>query len=162
VPGCDDVAMGAITTGGVEFWDRSTLAAFQVPAVRIDDVVRRERAELARCECAYRGVRPFPVLHGKTVLIVDDGIATAFTMQAAIRAVELKRPRSIVIAAPVASSEAVQSLSREAAAVITVVTSERTFTVGDYYRDFRDTTDEEIRAFSAHSPDDEPSLETAA
>lgn len=162
VPGREEIGMGAITTGGVEFWDRSTIAAYQVPPVRIDDVVRRERAELERCERAFRGVRPFPLLHGKTVIIADDGIATAFAMQAAVRALELKRPRSIVIAAPVASNEAVQSLSREVAAVVTVVTSERPFTVGEYYRDFRDTTDEEIRTLLAKSPNGHTGPQTAA
>jgi predicted phosphoribosyltransferase len=162
VPGQEELAMGAVATGGVEFRDPATIQVFQISPAQVDDVARREREELERREREYRGSRPFPSLEGKTVILVDDGIATGSTMRAAIRAVKMKRAQSVVVAAPVASSEAVETLRREVFAVITIVTSVRLFSIGEYYRDFRQTTDQDVRSLLKQCSDDDTGPKTAA
>ena len=145
VPGHEELAMGAIATGGIEYRDESVIASLQVPPVRIADVVRRERTELARRERAYRGDRPFPRLAGRTVIVVDDGIATGSTMRAAVRALRTRRPAAIIVAAPVASESAIEALSPDVTAVVTLLIPEDFFAIGQFYEDFGQTTDEEVK-----------------
>lgn len=162
VPGQEELAMGAIATGGVEFHDAAIIAAFEISPAVIDGVARREREELERREREYRGSRPFPSLEEKVVILIDDGIATGSTMRAAVHAVKLRRARSIVIAAPVASTEAVENLARQVFSVVTVVTSERLFSIGEYYRDFCQVSDEEVRTLLKQCSDDDTGRKTAA
>lgn len=151
VPGHEELAMGAITIGGVEYRDESVIASLAVPPTSIAEVVRRERAELARREHAYRGDRPFPRLEGRTVIVVDDGIATGSTMRAAVRALQTKRPAAIIVASPVASASAMLALQPEVDAVVTLLIPEDFFAIGQFYDDFSQTTDEEVKALLARS-----------
>ncbi|MBL9209080.1 MAG: hypothetical protein JNL92_01355 [Opitutaceae bacterium] len=144
VPGHEELAMGAIAAGGIEYRDESVIASLQVPPARVAEVVRRERAELARREKAYRGDRPFPPLAGRTVIVVDDGIATGATMRAAVRALQTRRPAAIIVAAPVASEAAIQALAPDVTAVVTLLIPEAFFAIGQFYEDFGQTTDQEV------------------
>lgn len=149
VPGQEELAMGAIASGGIEFRDTAIIAALNLSEASIKAVLERERAELHRRELLYRDRRPEPCLTDKIVILVDDGIATGATMHAAVRAVQTRRPQAIVVAAPVASTEAADSLRQEASAVVTVLTTPRLFAIGQYYRDFPQLADEEVQALLA-------------
>jgi putative phosphoribosyl transferase len=151
LPGNEELAMGAITSGGVEFHHQSVLESFQVSADALARVVQRERAELARRERAYRGDRPFPAIAGQTVILVDDGIATGSTMHAAVRALQLKHPAAIVVAVPVASEAAVNSLRLSGAQVITELIPEDFFAIGQFYRDFTQTSDADAERLLAEA-----------
>jgi len=151
VPGHEELAMGAITIGGVEYREESVIASLHIPPASIAEVVRHERAELARREHAYRGDRPFPQLAGRTVIVVDDGIATGSTMRAAVRALQTKRPAAIIVASPVASESAILALQSEVDAVVTLLIPEDFFAIGQFYDDFSQTTDEEVKALLARS-----------
>ncbi|MBL8978103.1 MAG: phosphoribosyltransferase, partial [Gemmatimonadetes bacterium] len=104
----------------------------------------REVEELARRERIYRGGRPYPSLHGKTVLLVDDGVATGATMLVAVRAIRTLGPFAIIAVAPVMSKSAHAALLREADACVTVATPEPFHGVGEWYRDFDQTSDAEV------------------
>jgi len=145
VPGQEELAMGAIAAGGIEYRDEAVIASLQVPPASVAEVVRRERTELARRERAYRGERPFPSLAGRTVIVVDDGIATGSTMRAAVRALRTRRPAAIIVAAPVASESAIQALAPDVTAVVTLLIPEDFFAIGQFYEDFGQTTDEEVK-----------------
>lgn len=151
VPGHEELAMGAITIGGVEYREESVIASLHIPPASIAEVVRRERAELARREHAYRGDRPFPQLAGRTVIVVDDGIATGSTMRAAVRALQTKRPAAIIVASPVASESAILTLQSEVDAVVTLLIPEDFFAIGQFYDDFSQTTDEEVKSLLVRS-----------
>jgi len=144
-PHNEEVALGALASGGV-------LVRTDVPgAASVDEaywraVIEREQAELQRRERSYRGDRPWPALAGRTVLLVDDGLATGATMLAAVRAVQAQAPARLVVAVPVASPEAVQLLAAEANEVRTVLTPAHFRAVGLWYRDFTQTTDEQVLA----------------
>ena len=163
VPGHEQLAMGAITTGGLEFRDKSVVSAFEISRERFDaavrreraELVRRERAELVRRERAYRGDRPFPSLRGQTVILVDDGIGADSPVRAALRALQLKHAAAIVIATPVATGQIVQALRREVADVVTVLTPEHLLAVAEFYDNFQPPTDEEVRELLAQ-PDLQP------
>jgi putative phosphoribosyl transferase len=150
VPGQEELAMGAVASGGIEFRDAMIIDGLRVPAADVDAVATHERAKLNRREVLYRGRRPEPALAGRTVILVDDGIATGATMHAAVRAVRTRHPQAIVVAAPIASAEAVDALRKEATAVITVLTSSRLISIGEYYRDFKPMTDQEVQCALAH------------
>jgi predicted phosphoribosyltransferase len=162
VPGQEELAMGALAGGGVEFRDSAIIEALSIPPEAITAAVQRERTELERREALYRGKRPFPALADRIVILVDDGIATGSTMRAAVRAVQSRHPRTVVVAAPVASTEAVATLQREGAEVVTVVTADHFFGIGEYYRDFRQLTDDAVRDILAQSADTQTSSKSAA
>src|SRR5216110_2422332 len=103
LPGQEELAMGAIASGGVRVLNDDVVGALGVPASVIDDVARREEQELRRREKAYRGSRPAPDLRGHVVILVDDGLATGSTMRAAVRAVKQMQPARVVVAVPVAA-----------------------------------------------------------
>ncbi len=151
LPGHPELAMGAITSGGVEFHHQSVLESFQVSPDSLARVVQQERQELARRERAYRSERPFPSIVGQTVILVDDGIATGSTMHAAVRALQLKHPAAIVIAVPVASEEAVSSLRLSGAQVISELIPEDFFAIGQFYRDFTQTSDADVKHLLAEA-----------
>lgn len=155
VPGHEQLAMGAVATGGLEFRDRSVISSFEVSREHFAAAVRREQAELIRRERAYRGDRPFPSLRGKTVILVDDGIAADSPVRAALRALQLKHPAAIVVATPVATDQMVQALRREVADVVTVLMPEHLPAVGEFYDHFQPPTDDEVRELLA-PPDVQP------
>lgn len=142
-PGQEEFAMGAIASGGVRYMDESALA-WPVAAAEVDAVVLREHAELVRRERLYRGQRPPLALEGRVLLLVDDGLATGATMHAAVLAVRAARPHRIVVAVPVASREAVQGIGAVADEVVCACMPEHFRAVGQWYRDFGQTSDEEV------------------
>ena len=144
LPGNEEFAIGAIATGGVTTLDRSTLDAVRVSNSTIDALIARERAELARRESLYRGHRPPLVVAGKTVILVDDGLATGASMFAAVTALRTLNPARIIVATPVASYEATAVLRTVADACLCAYMPGQLFGVGYWYEDFSQTTDGEV------------------
>jgi putative phosphoribosyl transferase len=146
----DVVAFGAVTSG-VEFHDQPVIAALGLTPAVIGDAVRRARITLEMQERAGHRRVSSPALEGRTVILVDDGIATGLTMHAALRAVKAQKARAIIIAAPVASIEAVDALRPEVDRIITVVTAERLCEVAGCFGHFPPPTDEEIKSLLARN-----------
>ncbi|HEU4722689.1 MAG TPA: phosphoribosyltransferase [Gemmatimonadaceae bacterium] len=151
VPGHEELAMGAIASGGVEMINPRTVRELQITPDEIRRVIDGERRELERRELAYRDGRPPADVRGKTVIVVDDGLATGASMTAAVTALRQREPKSIVVATPVASSSACASLRRIADACVCVLSPEPFYGVGMWYADFEQTTDDEVRALLAAS-----------
>jgi len=153
VPWQPELAMGAIA-GGTKVLDDQLIRELRISDEEVEAVVARERKEAARREKLYRSGRPAPNLFGRTVLIVDDGLATGSTMLAATRHVRERNPERLIIAVPVSSSEACSRLKREADACISMAMPEPFFAVGEWYTDFRQVTDSEVQATlkRSHSP----------
>ena len=149
VPGHEELAMGAIASGGEPMLNDETVRALRITPEQIAQVVALERAELQRREQEYRGTRAAPDLAGRTVILVDDGLATGSTMHAAALAVRAAGPARIIVAVPVASEDACEMLRDAADEVVAVTTPEPFYAVGAWYRDFTQTTDAEVRALLA-------------
>ena len=145
IPGHEELAMGAIASGGGRVLNDEVVRALNIPDRVIDAVAAREAQELARRERLYRGGRPPLDVRGRTVILVDDGLATGATMQAAVKAVRQQRPARLVVAVPIAPPETCEELRTEADEVICAVTPEPFHAVGLWYQDFSQTTDEEVR-----------------
>lgn len=145
VPGREELAMGAIATGGVRVLNRDVVAYLAIPQRIIDTVARQEQQELERRELLYRGERSAPELRGVTVILVDDGLATGSTMRAAIAALKKLEPGRIVVAVPVAPPSTVEELEKEVDEVVCLLTPEPFDGVGRWYQDFSQTTDQEVR-----------------
>jgi predicted phosphoribosyltransferase len=146
VPGHEELAMGAIAEGGFRVLNEDVISELGIPPATVDRVTASEAAELTRRERLYRGGLPTPDLGGKTVLLVDDGLATGSTMMAAVAAVRARAPASIIVAVPVASTDAVAALRRTADGCIALSTPRWFGGVGEWYADFRQTSDDEVRA----------------
>jgi predicted phosphoribosyltransferase len=145
VPGYEELAMGAVATGGVRVLNDEIVRGLGISEHEIDAAVARELQELARRERLYRGDRPPPDVAGRTVLLVDDGLATGATMRAAVAALRQQQPARIVIAAPTASPDTCEAMKAEADDVVCTMTPEPFFAVGHWYEDFTQTTDNEVR-----------------
>lgn len=145
LPGQQELAMGAIATGGVRVLNRDVVAYLAIPQRIIDAVTRQEQQELDRRERLYRGDRPAPELRGMTVILVDDGLATGSTMRAAIAALKKLEPARVVVAVPVAPPSTVEELVNEVDDVVCLLTPESFDGVGRWYQDFSQTTDQEVR-----------------
>jgi putative phosphoribosyl transferase len=145
VPGHEELAMGAIASGGVLVLDDGVLRWLGISEKQVERAVEREVDELRRREAAYRNGRPLPDLKGKTVILVDDGLATGASMQAAARAVRRHQPAQIVIAVPVASRATCDQFRDDVDEVVCAVTPEPFYAVGNWYEDFSQTSDEEVR-----------------
>jgi erythromycin esterase-like protein/predicted phosphoribosyltransferase len=144
-PGYEELAMGAVATGGVRVLNDQIVQHLGIPQYIIDAVAAREQQELARRERLYRGGRPPPDVRGRTIILVDDGLATGATMRAAIMALRQLQPARIVVAVPTASPETCEELKAEADDVVCAITPEPFLAVGHWYEDFSQTTDEEVR-----------------
>ncbi len=144
VPGHEELALGAIATGGALVLDRGLIAALGIPEEEITRVIASERAELSRRERLYREGRPLAVT-GKTVIVVDDGVATGSTMLAAITALAREEPARIVVAVPVAPPDTAHRLRREVDELVTLAEPESFGAVGFWYRDFSPVADAEVR-----------------
>jgi len=144
-PGCPELAMGAIASGGVEIVNAEVIQALHVPPLLLHEAAARERVELERRERAYRGDRPVPMVRRHTVILVDDGLATGSTMEAAIRSVRRLEPSAIVVAVPVAARETCERLRPLAEQLVCGHTPEGFRAVGDFYDDFSQTADDEVR-----------------
>jgi putative phosphoribosyl transferase len=151
VPGYEELAMGAVATGGVRVLNDQVVRALGIPDYVIDAVAEWEEQELARRERLYRGDRPPPDVRGKTVILVDDGLATGAMMNAAVQALREQQPARIVVAVPTASPETCERLKKEVDDVICAVTPEPFYAVGLWYENFSQTTDEEVRELLARA-----------
>lgn len=152
VPGQEELAMGAVASGGGRVLNPEVVAALgHFASIAIEQVTVRETEEVRRREEQYRGPRPFPELEGRTVILVDDGLATGATMRAAARAVRARDPYRLIIAVPVAPQSSCEEMQSEADEVVCAFTPEPFFGVGQFYCDFQQTTDEEVRELLARS-----------
>jgi putative phosphoribosyl transferase len=144
-PSQPELAMGAIASGGVRVLNSEVVEALAIPPEAIESVARTELEELMRREQHYRGTRPPLQVANKIAILVDDGLATGSTMRAAARALRQERASKIVVAVPVAAVQSCEALRREADEVICGATPEPFYAVGQWYRDFEQTSDEEVR-----------------
>jgi putative phosphoribosyl transferase len=147
VPGQEELAMGAVASGNVRVLQSDVVEAFGIPQSVIEAVTAEEARELARRERAFLGDRPSQQIRGRNIILVDDGLATGSTMHAAVRALKQQDPERIVVAVPVASSEACDEFKSEVDEVICLRTPETFYAVGLWYEAFRQLTDEEVREF---------------
>ena len=145
-PGHQELAMGAIASGGTRVINDEVVQALHIPQNVIDVVAEREQSELERREAAYRQGRPLTRLENRTVILVDDGLATGSTMKAAVQAVTQHKPARVVVAVPVGAPETCNALREFADEVICARTPSAFSAVGQWYRDFSQTTDEEVIA----------------
>lgn len=152
VPGHEELAMGAIATGGAMVLNEELLAQLLIEPTAVERVRERERRELQRREQAYRSGRPMPALQGRQVVLIDDGLATGATMRVAVKALRQYQPQRVVVAVPVAPPEAVAELEREADEVICLLTPTSFFGVGYWYEDFSQTSDDEVRTLLRAAP----------
>jgi predicted phosphoribosyltransferase len=144
VPGYEELAMGAVATGGLRVLNDDIVRGLGIREIEIDAVVARELQELARRARLYRGDRPPPDVGGRTMILVDDGLATGATMRAAVQALRQQLPARIVVAVPTASPDTCEALRAEANDVICAMTPEPFIAVGHWYDDFTQTTDDEV------------------
>jgi len=144
VPAHEELAMGAIASGGVCFLNQPLIKSLGIARRTIDEVIARERRELERREQAFLIGRT-PELRGRVVILIDDGLATGATMRAAVIAAREQQPARIVVAVPVAAGEIYREFQREVDEIVCVLTPEHLEGVGQWYEDFSQTTDEEVR-----------------
>jgi putative phosphoribosyl transferase len=145
VPGYEELAMGAIASGGVRVINEEVVRQLDIPGEVIDLVAAEEQRELERRERAYRDDRPPPDVKGRTVILIDDGLATGSSMRAAAAALRKQGPARIVIAVPVAAAQTCDEFREEVDEILCAVTPEPFRGVGLWYQDFSQTTDEEVR-----------------
>lgn len=145
VPGHEELAMGAIATGGVRVLNREVVDALNIPPDVIDRVAEAEQHELERREREYRDDWPFPDVRGKTVILVDDGLATGSTMRAAVEALGQLSPGKVIIAVPTAPPETCEEFAQIVDQVICLITPEPFYGVGLWYREFPQMTDDQVR-----------------
>ena len=148
VPGHEELAMGAIASGGVRVMNRDVLDYMSIPLQIIDRVAEHEQRELERRELEYRGARPPLDVRGKTVVVVDDGLATGSTMRAAVNALRKMEPRAVIVAVPLAAKSTCEDFRRDPAVdeIVCLRTPEPFQAVGLWYEDFAQTTDEQVHA----------------
>lgn len=143
-PGHPEFAIGAIASGGVQVLNQDAIADLRIPPELVEQVAERERVELERRDKAYHIDRPHTPRHGKTVIVVDDGLATGSTMEAAVLALRQHHPAKIVVASPVAAIESCQRLRAVADEVVCAQTPEPFKAVGLWYQIFDQTSDGEV------------------
>lgn len=149
VPGRAELAMGALASDGTCVFDRGTIASLRIDQHDIDEIVQREMEEVRRRERAFREERPQAEVAGKSVILVDDGLATGATMRAAATALRKRDPAEIVVAVPVAAYRTCRSLEDVADRVVCPYTPEPFVAVGCFYEDFEQTRDDEVRSLIA-------------
>lgn len=154
VPGHEELAMGAIASGGTRLLNESVVRALRIKPEIIDQVAQTEQAELERREREYRDDRPQPDVRGKTIIVIDDGLATGASMRAAVVAIRRRRPARLIVAVPVAAASTCEEFRCEVDEVVCAFTPEPFHAVGLWYEDFSQTTDEEVRNLleRAHDP----------
>jgi predicted phosphoribosyltransferase len=145
VPDQPELAMGAVATGNTRVLNEDIVRLLHIERQSIERITQRERAELLRRQQAYRGERPEPVLAGRTLILIDDGLATGATMRVAVAAVRQQRPHKVVVAVPVAPPETASLMSAEADELVCLMTPEPFRAVGQWYIQFDQTSDEEVR-----------------
>lgn len=145
VPGHSEYAMGAIASGGFIFLDRGIVQELGISRAQVDAVIEAETAELERRERTYRDNRPPPQIGGRTIILVDDGIATGASMKVAVQALRAQAPAAIVVAVPAAPSSAPAEFSELADDFVSVILPSNYHAVGQWYQKFGQTSDEEVR-----------------
>ncbi len=152
-PGQEELALGAIASGGVRIINEDVLPFLSLTEEEIERIVAREQSELERREKLYRGDRPAPDARGKIVILVDDGIATGASMRSAVEAIRRQQPAKLIIVAPVAARSTCEEFNREAdhETCVCLETPEPFFAVGLWYEDFAQTTDDEVRELLARA-----------
>jgi putative phosphoribosyl transferase len=163
VPGREELAMGAVSSQGVCVLRPETIALMDIPPEVIEAAAQRELREMQRRERAYRSSRPAPHLKDRIVIVVDDGLATGATMQAAVRALRYEHPARIIVAVPVASSESIAELQTEVDEVICLHVPEWFTSVGQWYDDFMQVSDAQVKEYLMqaeqwHIPDEQDVL----
>ena len=152
VPGQEELAFGAIASGGITFFNQPLVNYLKIPNSIIEQVIEHEQKELERREKIYRGGRPPLDLEGKICVIVDDGLATGATMRAAITAIKKLNSRQIIVAVPVAAPETCDEIEKATGCrCVCVMMPEQFYGVGRWYRDFSQTTDEEVKDLLARA-----------
>ncbi len=145
LPGREELAMGAVASGGVRVLNGDIVRMLSIPEEVINIVVKRELRELQRREELYRGNRPTPEVSERTILLIDDGLATGASMRAAIAGLRAQDPARIVVAVPAAAPEACEAFRTEVDEIVCAITPEPFYGVGRWYEDFSQVTDEEVR-----------------
>ena len=138
--------MGAIASGGIQVLNEDVLSWLHISNQAIENVAARELRELQRRDHLYRGNRPQPDLRNRTVIVVDDGLATGSTARAAIAVIQEQQPQRIVVAIPVAPPDICEQLSQEVDEVICVMEQKVLYSIGYWYENFAQISDEEVRA----------------
>ena len=156
VPGHEELAMGAIATGGVCVLNEDVVQMLHIPDRVIEAVIAKEQQELERREHLYRDDRPPPDVRNCTIILIDDGLATGATMRAAIKALRQQHPARLVVAVPVAAPPTCEELGAQVDEIICTKTPEPFYGVGYWYEDFSQTTDEEVHALLAQSEQEKP------
>ena len=144
LPGHEELALGAVASGGVCFLNESLIQSCHVPRPVLDEIIQRERRELEKNEMAFRR-GDLPSLRDRPIILVDDGLATGASMRAAVLAARQNQPSRIVVAVPVAASDTLEQLRREVDDAVSVLAPEQFSSVGEWYEDFEQTTNEEVR-----------------
>jgi predicted phosphoribosyltransferase len=145
VPGHEELAMGAIASGGVRILSEDVISMLGIDDREISTVAAVEEEELGRRERLYRDGRPPPDVRGRTVILVDDGLATGSTMRAAAAALKVQGPERLIVAVPVAPPETCEALAQEVDDVVCALSPEPFLSVGTWYQDFTQTSDGEVR-----------------
>ena len=145
VPGHEELAMGAVASGGVRVLNPDVVEMLRIPAAIIDTVASRELQEIERRERRYRARRPAVEVQGRTLILVDDGLATGATMRAAVTALRQRRPARVIVAVPTAAPETCADLRTEVDEVVCARTPEPFYAVGLWYDDFTQVSDDEVR-----------------
>jgi putative phosphoribosyl transferase len=156
VPGQEELAMGAIASGGGRVLNREVIEALGIPDRGIDAVAAHEEKELVRRERLYRDDRPPPDVQGRTVILIDDGLATGATMRAAAATLRQEGPARIVVAVPLAAASVCEEFAQEVDEIVCAVTPEPFYAVGLWYEDFSPTTDDEVRELLQRSAEIRP------
>jgi putative phosphoribosyl transferase len=150
-PGHEELAMGAIATGGSQVLNEDLIRHLDISSDVIEAVAQKERRELRRREQAYRGGHPVPAMRERCVILIDDGVATGATMRAAVAALRQQDPARIVIAVPVAPPETIADFQKRVDEVVCLATPTPFLGVGRWYQDFSQTSDAEVRALLAEA-----------
>lgn len=145
LPGHEELAMGAIASGGVRILNREVIDAMRIPGEVIDAIIHREQQELARQEQLYRDDNPSPSLQDQVAILVDDGLATGASMAAAVTALRAHEPDEIVVAVPIASAESCEQFAQRVDRMVCLETPNPFFGVGLWYENFTQVRDDEVR-----------------
>jgi putative phosphoribosyl transferase len=161
VPDHRELAMGAVASGGVRVLNQDVVESLHIPDDLVEDVTAKELKELERRERTYRGDRPFPSFQGKTVILVDDGLATGSTMRAAALALRQQGPARLIVAVPVGSAETCEQLTDTVDELVCAITPEPFYAVGLWYLDFSQITDDEVKELLDAAARTEPATRSA-
>ena len=144
-PGQEELAIGAIATGGARLLNAAIIRSLHLPPEQVEEITQQETKELERRQLLYRGDREPPNIQGHTVILVDDGIATGSSMRVAVTALRQKNPQKLIVAIPVAPASVYRQLQREADKVVCLSTPPDFYAVGEWYRDFSQVSDATVR-----------------